>query len=401
MSEELSETTKKKTSRRSSLVGDLTAKALSNARTRVQSQLHSKVNSAIDNATSTLTSPTKMLKHAGIIKNRRESIMYNQDENYYETISEAGKETPTMDTKSEEDPNLYQDAEGGHAKLDTDKGTEGKDKKNKKSITAKAASASGKIETPTASGSSEERMEQHMSALFDGEVLTEGFKTKAVTIFEAAINERVDDIQIDLVEQYESALVEHMESVASDLAEKLDDYLGYVVEQWMGDNEIAVESGIRADIAENFITGLKDLFDANYIDIPDEKYDIIEGISLENEALQDELNEMIQDNINMRQTMLGHTCQDIFFEEAQGLVDTDVERLATLTEGIEFESSDQYREKVKILRESYFGVSESNGEFLSEESYGEYTHPINKANGPAMNAYMGAIARHTNANRTI
>ena len=257
-------------------------------------------------------------------------------DNEYETINEAGKETPTLDTKSEEDPKLYQTADGKHAKIDTDKvPAKANSKKNQASIAGKSK-ASSSIVSPTALGTPEERLEQTLDALFDGENLTEDFMVKTAT---------------------------------------------------------------RSDIAENFIGGLKELFEANYIDIPDEKYNVVEEIAEENQILQNELNEMIQKNINMRNEMLGHNCQEIFVEEAQGLVDTDVERLATLAEGIEFSDAEQYRHKIQILKESYFGGSvNTSSEYLTEEGSGSEQQP---SNNPAMNVYMGAISRHSQANKTV
>ena len=325
--------------------------------------------------------------------------MSNEEFNYND-LYEAGKETPTLDTKSEEDPKLYQDAEGGHAKINTDKGTEGKDKKNKASIAAKASSASAKIDTIKAMGTPQERMEQTLDALFDGENLTEDFMVKTATIFEAAINERVGEIEEIILEHYEEQLAEHIEEVSTELAEKLDDYLGYVVENWMEENELAVETGIRSDIAENFIGGLKQLFDANYIDVPDEKYDIVEDISLENDELRNALNESIQNNIELHQEVTAHRCQEIFFEEAGGLVDTDIERLASLSENIQFEDENQYRDKIQTLRESYFGYGEFISEgtsYLTEEGTGNQP----TTNNPTMSVYMNAISRHSDANRTV
>mgnify|MGYP003388830063 CR=1 FL=1 len=316
----------------------------------------------------------------------------NNEEINYNDLHEAGKETPTLDTKSVEDEKLYQSADGKHAKLDTDKGTEGKDKKNKSSIGAKASAASAKIEVPQASGTPEERLEQTLDALFDGENLTEQFMVKTATIFEAAINERVGELETIILEHYEEQLAEHIEEVSTELAEKLDDYLGYVVENWMEENELAVETGIRSDIAETFIGGLKELFDANYIDVPDEKYNIIEDISAENEELKNTLNEAIQNNINLHQEVTSHRCQEIFYEEAGGLYDTDVERLASLSENVQFEDEDQYRAKIQTLRESYFG---ENATFITEE--GSPEQPT--TNNPAMNGYMTAISRHSDANR--
>jgi hypothetical protein len=323
----------------------------------------------------------------------------NNEEFNYNDLHEAGKETPTLDTKSEEDPKLYQDASGKHAKIDTDQvPANANNKKNQASIAAKASSASSKIEVPKPMGTPEERLEQTLDALFDGEDLTEDFMVKTATIFEAAINERVSELEEIILEHYEKQLEEHIEEVSTELAEKLDDYLGYVVENWMVENELAVETGIRSDIAENFINGLKELFDSNYIDVPDEKYDIIEDIASENEELKNTLNETIQNNIDLHQEVIAHRCQEIFFEEAGGLYDTDVERLASLSENIVFEDEDQYRNKIQTLKEGYFGAESSDSSsYLTEE--GSSDGLIN--NDPSMNVYMSAISKHTEANRTV
>ena len=324
--------------------------------------------------------------------------MSNEEINYTDLL-EAGKETPTLDTKSVEDEKLYQTADGKHARLGTKEvPASANSKKNQSSISAKASAASSKVEVPTAMGTPEERMEQTLDALFDGEDLTEDFMVKTATIFEAAINERVSEIEEVVLEQYEEQLAEHIEEVSTVLAEKLDDYLSYVVENWMEENELAVETGIRSDIAENFIGGLKELFDTNFINVPDEKYDIVEDIAQENEDLKSSLNEAIEANIQLHQSLTGHRCQEIFFEEARGLVDTDVERLASLSESIEFEDEDQYREKVQILKESYFGNNANDATYLTEEGNAD---EMQSSNNPAMNHYMSAISRHSDSNKMV
>ena len=136
-----------------------------------------------------------------------------------------------------------------------------------------------------------------MNALFDGEDLSEGFQSKAATIFEAAINERVSEIEASLIQQYEANLAENIEEISNTLAEKLDDYLGYVVEQWTEDNNLALENGIRMEVAENFISGLKVLFENNYIDVPDEKYDLIDGMATKIEELEEQVNEGLNNKI--------------------------------------------------------------------------------------------------------
>jgi len=321
-------------------------------------------------------------------KQQKESVMAEYDDTH---LNEAGSETPTLDAKSEEDPKLYQDAEGKHAKIDTDKGTEGKDKKNKASIAGKAKGPSS-FETPKPSGTPQERMEQTMNALFDGEELSEGFQSKAATIFEAAINERVSEVEANLLEQYETILAENVEEINNNLSEKLDDYLGYVVEQWVEENKLAVENGIRMEVAENFISGLKVLFENNYIDVPDEKYDILEEVTASKDEMEEQLNKALQESIELRKEILAHRCGEIFVEQADGLTDVEVEKLASLTEGIEFETEGQYRDKIAVLRESYF----SNTPVLTEEA--ETTNQVISEGGP-MDRYANTIGRHANYNK--
>jgi len=313
---------------------------------------------------------------------------------YYTQLQEAGKksETPTLDTKSEEDPKLYQDAEGGHAKIDTDKGTEGKEGKNKSSIAGKSKGPQevGSLDAP---GSPQERLEQHLDALFDGEELSESFQNKAATIFEAAINERVDEIETELVEAYQKVLEESIEETTKDLIEKLDDYLGYVVEQWMEENALSVENGIRTDVAENFILGLKELFENSYIDVPDEKYDILGEVAEANDELENALDAVLEENIVLRKEIGAHRCGEIFAEETQGMTDLEIDRLASLSENIDFETEEQFREKVSILRESY--LTEDTPHFADEE---ETTDKEILTEGP-MNVYMNAIHRHSKVDK--
>ena len=315
---------------------------------------------------------------------KKESVMPEYDN--AEEILEKATETPTMDTKTEEDPKLYQDAEGGHAKIDTDEGPDNS-KKNMASIAGKGGGAK-KIQTPKGNAN----VKEHLEALFDGEELSETFQSKASTIFEAAINERISQIEEDLTQQYQDILTENIEEVGKELAEKLDDYLGYVVEQWMEDNQLAVENGIRADVAENFIAGLKVLFENSYIDIPNEKYDLLDEITEVKDELEGDLNKALQENIELRKSIVALRCGEIFAEEADGLTDVEVEKLASLSEGIEFDTEEQYRDKIEVLRESYF----SETPVLTEEV--ETTDQVISEGGP-MDRYTTAIGRHSNYNK--
>jgi len=194
----------------------------------------------------------------------------------------------------------------------------------------------------------------YLASLFDGENLSEDFKFKAKTIFEAAIAEKVELIEAHILQAASEIIEEQVVSNGHDLVEQVDGYLDYVITEWMENNKVAVERGLRTEIAENFIMGLKNLFENSFIDVPQEKYDVIDDIFQANEELQENLNNSIKQNMQLKNEIKAHMCAEAFMEEANGLAATQVEKLAKLSEGIEFDSVDQYRGKVALLRESYF-----------------------------------------------
>ena len=176
--------------------------------------------------------------------------------------------------------------------------------KNQSTIKTKPSKAkAGKIPQNQGNVGDVGSMKEHVDALFTGEDLSEDFKVKALTIFETALNERAAQVEEELTLQYEEAIAEHTEAVSKELAEKLDDYLSYVVEQWMQENELAIETGIRADVAENFLSGLKGLFESNYIEVPEEKYDLVESLAQTVVDLEEKLNDELNYNIELKQTV--------------------------------------------------------------------------------------------------
>ena len=303
---------------------------------------------------------------------------------YGKKMLKANKDK-TIDTKSEEDPSLYSEADGKHAKIDTDKGTEGKDKGNKASVNMKPSAASSTVEKPKAK-------KEHVEALFNGEDLSEEFKTKATTIFEAAINESLETYGNALEEDYNNRMAEEVETIKTELAENMNDYLGYVVEEWVKENEVALERGLRAEVAENFMTGLKNLFTEHYIDIPEEKYDVLEGLVIQVEELQEKLDKEIESNIELRNENNESACEKLFMESTNGMVDTDVEKLKSLAEGLEFDSVEQFEEKLNVLKENYFkGDTPSEMTFISEDTTEEDRSSENLTG--AMKSYADVISR--------
>ena len=242
-----------------------------------------------------------------------------------------------------------QDAEGGKVKpfpaADDKSGT------NKASISSKVPFR-GKAKIPD---KTDFTMSEHVAAMFDGEELSEEFKTKAVAVFEAAVNERYEAIVSRLEEAYEQTIEENTEKILDELSSRVNDYISYIAEEWLKENRLVVEKGIKTEIAENFLLGLKQIFEENYVQMPEEKIDLVSEMEDENEELKDEINERVAENMELRREVLALRCDDIFESYCDGLADTQVEKLRTLAEGMEFDSEEMFEEKLAVLKESYFG----------------------------------------------
>ena len=226
--------------------------------------------------------------------------------------------------------------------------------------------------------------------------LSEEFKEKASTIFEAAvvskINEQLEKITIDV----EGEINEAKEQIKTDLEEKLDSYMDYVVENWMSENELAVDKGLRAEIAQDFMEGLKNLFTDHYIDVPDEKVDVAEELATKSEELETALNEQIEKNSAMKKELEEFKKQDLFAEESKDLSDTQAEKFAKLAEGIEFTTEESFKKKLQMVKENYFSgsVKEDVKEVVSDDEEPlELEEEAVKQVDPAMAAYMNAISR--------
>ena len=236
-------------------------------------------------------------------------------------------------------------------------------------------------------------VEEDLAALFGGEELSEEFQEKARTIFEAAVNSKVNEIQEAMTEEYEKTLTEHLEGVKSELIERTDAYLEYVSDEWLKENAIEVEHGLKTEMTESFLQGMKGLFEDHYVSIPDDKYDVLESMVNKLDDMEGKLNEQIEKNISLNKRLGESTADGIFSEVSEGLAETQKEKLHSLAEGIEFEGEDAYREKIVTLRESYFPsnnkskVSSNKSETISEGIANEEIVD----NGAAMNSYLSAL----------
>ena len=235
-----------------------------------------------------------------------------------------------------------------------------------------------------------------VNALVDGEELSEEFKTKAATIFETAVKSKVR-AELERIQEENDKVMEDMaESTMNDLVEKVDDYMNYVVEQWMEDNQLAIERGLKGEIAEDFISGLKNLFEDHYIDVPDEKYDILEANLTKIEELEEKLNKQMDENIQLRKQKGELVKESMISDVADGMTDTETEKFQSLVEDVEFSDEESYKEKLQTIRESYFGSS--TVQVLTEEGSIEDNTPTESVEvSNTMSQYLKAIGRDQKA----
>jgi hypothetical protein len=214
------------------------------------------------------------------------------------------------------------------------------------------------------------KMKEDVNALFsDDSTISEEFKFKAATIFEARINDRIQQIEEEVEVRYASMFEEAVEEIKNDLTTKVNDYLEYVVEQWLADNEIAIESGLRSEITEEFIAGLRNLFAEHYIDVPEDKVDLVDELAGQVEQLEDKLNEEMQYGIELRKALIESTKNEIVRNVCDGLAATQVEKIKSLAESVEFSTEEEYTEKLETIRENYFpsGIKKADVTHLQEQ----------------------------------
>ena len=235
-----------------------------------------------------------------------------------------------------------------------------------------------------------------VDALVSGDSsLSEEFKSKAATIFEAAVKSKVKSEIERLEGEYSNELAEAKEEVKGELTTKVDNYLNYVVEQWMADNELAIEKGIKGEIAEDFIGGLKQLFEDHYIDVPEEKYDVLEAKERELEELKGKVNEMTEKSIEDKKVIDGYTKDEIFEETVDGLADTEKEKMKSLVEDISYDGADEYKKKLDTIKDSYFGTKKEAPASENVDTINEDSNDGNTVTdmSSSMARYTAAISR--------
>ena len=235
-------------------------------------------------------------------------------------------------------------------------------------------------------------IEEDVNALLAGEDLSEEFKEKAKTIFEASINAKITDIENQLNEEYNKKLTEEVESIKVELTERTDAYLEYVADEWMKENALAVERGIKTEMTESFMEGMKKLFEEHYVTLPEDKYDVLENMVDKLDEMESKLNEQIEKNVALNQRLSESTAQTIINNVAEGLAVSQKEKLQSLAESVEFESEESYRGKIETLKESYFGQKKAPSTASAPQELKEEAAHTEPATG-AMAAYLEALGR--------
>ena len=242
-------------------------------------------------------------------------------------------------------------------------------------------------------------VKEDIDAIVSGEELSEDFKTKAATIFEAAVsakvisevNERLQSFE----DEYTKELSEAKEEYLTNMSEKIDGYLNYVVEEWMEENELAVEKGIRSELVEDFMTGLKNLFQEHYIDIPEEKVDLVDDLFEKVEELETKLDESINTNVEDKKELAKFKKEEVLRSVSEELAETEKEKLTKLADGIDYEDDSQYQEKLEVLKENYFPKTSDAPQTISEEVENTETEENTKEHvDPSISRYVKAMKRH-------
>ena len=240
-------------------------------------------------------------------------------------------------------------------------------------------------------------IEEDVNALLGGEELSEEFKEKAKTIFEAAINAKVATIKEELEAAYEEKLAEEVSEAKEALAERVDSYLEYVADEWFAENSLVIEHGLKTEMTESFLSGMKELFEAHYVSIPEDKYDVLESMVEKLDEMETKLNEQIEKNISLNKRLAESVADGVLDQVSEGLAQTQKEKLASLAESVEFESEEEYREKLETIRESYF-ASKPQAPSAKVETLSEGVDVSSEFHSDSMSTYLRTLGSFSKNN---
>ena len=310
-----------------------------------------------------------------------------EDDEDYEELDDEVVEYDEDDEELEEATHC-----GDEMDEDEDDDDEDEDKDDDKKVKNKKAKKEEKMQEEIEE--IESQIEEDVEALLSGEELSEEFKFKAKTVFEAALNARTEQIEEAIIVKYEEQLVEEIQAIAESLTERVDSYLEYVSQEWIEENALAIEQGLRAEMTESFLVNLKELFENHYVSIPEERYDVIESMVDKLDEMETKLNEQIERNVTLNKRLAESVTDVIFSEISEGLALSQKDKLASLVENVEFDSEEEYREKLVALKESYFhsnAVTHRNTQDYLVEDTNDYS-PHSTPSG-TMGIYLNALER--------
>ena len=234
-------------------------------------------------------------------------------------------------------------------------------------------------------------VDEDVAALIDGEELSEAFKTKAATIFEAAVKSKISKIRKQIRSESKSDLDERVEFMKSEMTENMDKYLNYATKEWMEENKLSVETGVRNEVTESFITGLKKLFEEHYIDVPEEKEDVFESLVVEVKELEEKLDEQTEKHMDTVKELNTYKAASVFKTVSEGMVDTDVEKFSELTEDVDYDTDEQYAEKLNVIKNSYF-KSDNKVATDNKKTAGTNNPVVDGISDSRMDGVMNAIS---------
>jgi hypothetical protein len=258
-------------------------------------------------------------------------------------------------------------------------------------VVAEAETTEEEVVSEEETTQEEYNVDEDVNALLGGEELSEEFREKAKVIFEAALNSKVKEIQEALEVQYAEKLAEEKEGLKDVLTERVDAYLEYVCEEWMTENELAIDHGLKTEMTESFLSGMKGLFEEHYVTIPEEKYDVLESMVEKLDEMETKLNEQIDKNIGLNKRLAETTADSILDQISEGLAVTQKEKLASLAESVEFESEEEYREKLETLKESYFSGKAPAPKVAQQQTLSEGVDTTEAPVSGSMDAYLRSL----------
>ena len=312
--------------------------------------------------------------------------------------AKAADPMPTLDKKnalpeeveSEESEVAVEESEVETEVVAEDEVEEAYGKKGKKKSCSEESEEEGEEVSEEEEITVEYSVEEDVNALFEGEELSEEFQDKAKTIFESAINSKLDQLNEQLTQKYEAAFEEEVAEMKSALTERVDSYLEYVADEWFTENMISIEKGLKIDMTESFLSGMKDLFEAHYVEIPEDKYDVLHSMTNKLDEMESKLNEQIEKNVSLNARLSESVADGIVDQVSEGLAQTQKEKLASLAESVEFESETQYREKLETLKEAYFAPKKQSTAATTETLSEGVSNDHQQYTG-SMSAYVRAL----------